>query len=259
MNNIISQEHEFNLMIQAIKKLPDLSMFLPWTPKQCLFLMDKRARWIYVGERIDYCQKLQLGYRPPDPTPKSIHPLLQKQVEVVGNYLFWMLQVVIEGFDDIRAFASHRKVEFPFENPRQLFAQICREFSSIEAFQITSRDIGVGETLAKIRSDQSLTGKFLRFSLPPEQESEICSSLERSGWYGLAIVAIHTRSRTYLKKSNNQRGLTWKKFREAQKAMHQFCTSKPEGDGKLCSVFWNSGHPVYSKTGKPVTLPLNLS
>lgn len=251
---------EHDELVATIKKLPGISLLRLWTPEQGFFLKGKQKYWTHLGERIDYLQKLQLGFRPSQPVFKNeIHHLLQKQVEVVGDYLFWMLQVIIEGFDDVKAFALSKNREFLFDDPRQLFAQMCNELSSVEVEKILSEEIGAGKTLTQIRSDQSLTGKFLRFSLPAEEEAELCSLLEKSGfWYGFAIAAIINTSRRYLKKATTQRGITWKKFKEAHKEMHRFCNAKCEGNGSLSTVIWNKGYPVHSQSGKPIEV-LNLS
>lgn len=256
MTNIIPQEHK--ILIDAIKKLPEFSILTLWTPHQFAFLKDKQQYWTYLGERIDYHQKIQLGFRPTEPSlPDTLHDLLREQVRVAGDYLFWMLQVVIEGFDDVKIFVTRKQGEFPFNDPRELFAQMCHEFSYIEVSKIISHDIGVGETLTKIRSAQSLTGKLLRFSLSEKEEKELCCSLEASGfWYGLVMAAIIGTSRRYLNKANNQRGLTWKKFKDAQKEMHRLCNAKHERSGAFCSVAWNSGYPIYLQTSKPVLHPL---
>ncbi len=247
-------------MIRAIQQLPELLMLLPRDEQRFAYI-NQRARWIHLGAKIDYLQKLQLGFLPPDPTPTSLHPLVQKQIHLVADYLFWMLQVVIEGFDDIKLFASRKNRNFPFADPRQLFAQICNEFSAIEMYPISSTGIGVGKTLTEVRSTQSLTGKFLRFSLSPQKEAELCSSFEASGLiYGFAIAAIYSTSRPYLKKVTNKRGQTWKQFRDAHKAMLKFCNTPPEGDAALCTMNWSVGHPVFSQSSKPVNFPslLNL-
>jgi hypothetical protein len=252
---IIPKEHK--KMIRAIQNLPEFpKSFFPKTNAQVWALMNQMAKWKYLGAKIDHLQKKQLGFLPAEPIPKSLHPLLQEQLHVIAEYLFWLLQVLIEGFDDVKNFASQRQRNFPFTEPRELFVGICTEFSSMEIAPIVSDDVGVGETLTEVRVSQSLTGKFFRFSLTPEKEAQLCSSLEETGfYYGLAIAAIYSTSKTYLKKLTNKRGQTWKQFRNAHKAMNNFCNKQYKGDGSLCTITWNAGHPVFSQNGKPVDFP----
>lgn len=252
MHNI-SELEQHKKLIRVMQSLPELAAINLWTPQQTVYLQNERNTWKWFGAKIDYLQKQQLGYRPKNPTDQVQHPIAKKQIDAYGNYLFALLKLIIAGFDDIERLAKQKGIEFTFQNPRELFAEACREFSSLAVTFATSKEIDQGWTVSELRSCQILAGNFYRDSLPPEESVIVRQALEENGgWAGLAILAIHSgTSARYLKKSSTRIGYAWKEFREGQKELKNFLNKE-----KITTFKWNCGYPVRSDTRQPVDLSL---
>ena len=238
-------------LIRVMQSLPEISAINLWTPKQTQYLKNVKNTWKFKGAKVDYLQMKQLGYRPKDPTEQLQDPFAKKNIDTYANYLFALLQLIIAGFDDIEKLVKKKGIEFTFQNPRELFAEICREFSSLAVAEATSKEIDQGWTLSQLRSSQILVGKFYRDSLPSDESVIFCQALEENGgWAGFAIAAIYSGSSArYLKKQSTPIGYAWKEFREAQKELKNFLNKE-----KIRTFKWNCGDPVWSDTRQPVDL-----
>jgi hypothetical protein len=236
--------HGHKDLIRLIQSLPEFAIVSVWTQKQYDFLQLEKLFWQRLGKQIDYLQMLQLGFLPEDPSENLPHPELKPRVKVYGKYLFSLLQVVIDGFRHIKKAAEKEGRNFEFENPRELFSQICKELSQIPVSNATSRDINVGITLKKQRDTTRLAGKFFRLTLDEENSSKICNDLISDGsWVGFSLAAIYEAvNKKYLKHST-----IWQQFEKSHTELRRFVENE-----KLVAIKWNAGHPIDSKSGKPV-------
>lgn len=231
-------------LIRVIQSLPEFAIVSLWTQKQYDFLQLERFFWQRLGKQIDYLQMLQLGFLPEDPSENLPCSELKLKVKVFGKYLFSLLQVVIDGFSYIKSAAKKEGRNFEFESPRELFSQICKELSQIPISNATSRNIDVGITLKKQRDTTRLAGKFFRLTLGEEKSSKICNDLIADGsWIGLSLAAIYEAvDKKYLKSWTS-----WQQFEKAHRELRRFVENE-----KLVAIKWNAGHPIDSKSGKPV-------
>lgn len=236
-------------LLNESKALPEFSVIMLWLPEQSTYLKNQKNFWQRLGARVDYLQQLQLGFRPQDPINNIPDGTLRKKVEVYSNFHFWLLQAVIDGFDDIQRAATVEEKFFPFGSPRELFIEICKEFSSVSVAQATSRDTGVGVSLGWIRGTQTLMGRIYRSTLSPtEMEQNLQFLKENAGWGGFAIASILSGSGAkYLKKPTTPQGQTWKRFQEAHKDLLRFLKQND-----VATLKWNVGHPVWSQSNAPV-------
>jgi hypothetical protein len=239
---IVPQGHRD--LIRLIQSLPEFAIISLWTQKQYDFLQLEKLFWQRLGKQIDYLQMLQLGFLPEDPSENIPQPELKPKVRVYGKYLFSLLQVVINGFDYIKDAAKKDGRTFEFDDPRQLFSQICKELSQTPLSSATSRDINVGITLKKQRDTTRLAGKFFRLTLDEENSSKICNDLISDGsWVAFSLAAIYEAvDKKYLKNWSS-----WQQFEKSHRELRRFVENE-----KLVAIKWNAGHPIDSKSGKPV-------
>jgi len=250
---MLSKEHEE--LICTLKKLPEFPVIMRWLPEQSSYLKNQRSFWRLLGARVDYLHQIRLGDRPKDPVNEISNPTLKRKVEVYSNFHFWLLQVVIDGFDDIQKAATAEGKPFSFQNPKELFIEVCKEFSKVPVAEATSRDTGVGVSLGWIRSTQTLMGRIYRGTLPQaEMEENLQFLKENAGWGGFTIASILSGSGAkYLRKPATPQGQNWKRFQEAHKDLVRFLKQND-----IATLKWNAGHPVWSQSNTPARL-LNIS
>jgi hypothetical protein len=241
--NEIELSHHKNLVSQ-IYELGDIANGMNWTEEQENELGVMKIIWRLTGARIHYLQMLQLGYRLKDISDTLSPPDLKIRIRVAGNYFFALLQVINQGFDILCYTAEKQQKPFPFNNPREVLSEICREQAQFKAREITSHNINVGISISQLRKEHSQLGKFYRLTLSESEGEIVCKSLERTGMVGgFVLVSIYREVQPkYLKKWNS-----WKLLYESHKSYHQYLKNK-----RVQTIKWNSGHPVWSKTGKPV-------
>jgi hypothetical protein len=250
--------HELNQhqeLIRIMESLPEFSPIKFWTPEQSAYLKSQKIIWQWLGVKVSYLQILQLGYSPENPINQIQEPFFKKQVDTYGNYLFAILQLIIAGFEDIEQAIASRGREASFRNPRELFAQVCKELSSALILFAINEGINVGCTLSELRSGQSYVGKFYRGSLPQSESKNFCDELEeKGGWLGFSLSAIYSGSSArYLKKSSTPIGYAWGQFRKSQNELRSFLNKE-----KVRAIKWNCGYPVWADTGETVIFPPEL-
>jgi hypothetical protein len=235
----------FKELIHTLQKLPEFLVIREWLPEQSSYLKNQRSLWRLLGARVDYLHQIRLGDRPKDPISKISHPTLKKKVEVYSNLCFWLLQVVIDSFDDIQRAATAEGKPFSFQSPKELFIEICKEFSNVPVAEATSRDVGVGKSLGWMRGTQTEMGRIYRGTLPQaEMEKNLQFLKENAGWGGFTIASILSGSGAkYLRKPATPQGQNWKRFQEAHKDLVRFLKQND-----VATLKWNVGHPVWSQS-----------
>jgi hypothetical protein len=237
-------------LIEIIAALPEFSPLLLWTSEQAEYLKGVRCRWQWIGTRIDYLQRQQLGFINPDPADRLSDPKLQKYLIIYSNYFFQMLQVVIAGFEGVQTACERKTIGFDFNNPRELFAAMCEEFSKVELERATSQEVNVGATITELRQGQSLVGKFYRGSLSKHEAEAFCQEMQDSGLSGFVLASIYQCFRAYLNKPATPMGFAWKNFKDSQREVNQYLKS-----GEVATIRWNCGYPVWSSGDRPVRFP----
>lgn len=244
---------EHRQMIQAIMGLPEFPAIVLWTDEQGTYLEGKRNLWRWYGSRIHYLQMVQYGFLPEDPKEQLSNRALKDWIKVYTNYLFGILQVVIQGFTTIKQTALESGLDFHFDNPRELFTEICKEFSSVPVAEATDKRAGVGSTLNEYRAQQGIMGKLYRGTLLENDRKAIIKFLEDSVTYSVwsafwLYAILRNVEPRYLKTWDS-----WGQLRQGQKAMYQFLKK----DKAVMCLRWNSGHPVLSATDTPVQISLD--
>ena len=248
----LPQEHY--QMIAAIKKLPDVSLApILWNEFQGDYLKACQERWRRIGLRLDYLQKVQMGFRPPDPLEKGdLYPQHRQSLDVISRYKFAMLNLMNAGFDTIRDVARSESRNFPFHDPRELFTEMCsQEANSIE--KIANKEFEQNSTLNEDREYRVFLNAFYRDRLEPETSNQFLNELKTSPlWDYFCIYALwNLRYKTPLKRY-------WQDFLKSYKELIRLYSDTKYHDGaKLCKIKWNSGHAVVSETGKPAKYATN--
>jgi hypothetical protein len=238
----LPQEHKD--LISTICLLPEIPVIAFWRKEQSGEIKRQKNLWKWTGGRIDYLQQKQMGFLIDDPANLLTIPILKTKLIVRSDYFFCFLQVIIDGFDIIKSAAHRKGKDFPFNNPREVLAAICKEQAQEQINEITSRDIGNGVTISQARKEQSLIGKFYRGSLSDEETEALCLFFEDSGLLtGFVIASIYQGTgKRYLKKWHS-----WQQFKKAHKNYCKYLNS-PETH----LVKWEGGHPVWTDTCQPV-------
>ena len=213
---------EHQQMIQIIMGLPEFPVIVLWTDKQKQYLEGKQNFWQWCGLRIDYLQMVQCGFLPEDPKEWLSDRALKEWLQIYTDYLFGILQVVINGFAIIKQAALRAGLDFRFKNPRELFTEICKDFSSVQVAEATDKGVGVGSTLNETRDQQGVMNKLYRGTLSKEDRKAILEFLESSvaysTWGAFWLYAIlRDAEPRYLKNWDS-----WEKLSKAHKALYQF-------------------------------------
>jgi hypothetical protein len=241
-DEILLKEHRE--LITALSLLPEFSSSMIWHTEQAKELEIERNTWKCIGIRIDYLQMIQLGFCPTDPADAITEPILKEKLIVHSNYIFAMLQVVIQGFDVIRNRAQQEQREFPFANPRQVIAQICREDAQRKVKDITSPELNVGSSVSEIRDGQSFMNKFYRGKFLDQEKEEICKAFDDTGLLmGFVLASVYRGVKyRYLKKWES-----WNQLGRAHKDFYRYLKKSTTH-----TVKHNVGRAFWSDTCQPV-------
>ncbi len=247
------QEHR--RMIFAIKQLP-ICPSIAQTDDQKNWLKHMQNFWVYMGLRLDYLQLKQLGFLPVDPIddPNS-HPRLREHLDLFSSYFFQMLQVVIKGFPFIKDAAIREGRNFNFDNPRDLFTEICRDCSKPVIEDAFSKGIDQGVELNQVRAVGTTMSKFYRGRLSKDysgksvcknelSEEQILLDLKSGDWFCFWQFAVFKHRFKELREP-------WKEFLKTQKNLNRFIHETNQGT-RLMMLKWHSGHAVYSSTSRPL-------
>jgi hypothetical protein len=253
-NTNMTLEMSHDIMIGHIKCFPLYPFHEIRTAQQARFAQAEHIFWELVGNRINYLQRLQLGYIPIDPLVNINHDCTKNAVRIFSNFHFWQLQVIIFHFENVRSAACKRSRDSPFPDPRTLVAYICMEHAFSILAPCLSHNVNVGTPVKKTREAMSEALKFFRGTLSPNLMDKWRENLLNApAWSDFTIGAICEEvGRKYLNK-----GDYWKEFKAAYKDMYNM-NKNPE----LITMFWNNGYPVLASTRQPVNfveVPLNLS
>lgn len=223
-------------MIASVKKLPDHATPIHYQPQQ-QNLQEQKKTWMWIGTRIDFLQVVQLGFLPNDSPLDpckdiSLHPAQSNHIDVASSYFVSILNLLIgnprakiSGFLLTKKAAAHEGKEFPFTNPRELFAQICREFAdSPIGNEISSEE---PNNLTELRLNFRQQSAFYRKRLPDEETKAILEECRNSNtWSDFLTFAVW-------EKTERDRAIKpfWKEFLAAHKEITKFICDKKDKDG----------------------------
>ncbi len=255
------QEHK--QMISKIKPLP-ICPSTARTQDQKIWLKDRQNFWVWIGLRLNYLQLKQLGFQPVDPidTP-DLDSRQRESLDLFSSYLFQILQVIIKGFSFIKDAAIREGRDFYFDNARELFIEICRDWAKSGLEDAFSEGIDRGSELNQVRTAWTTMSKFYRGRLSKDyigksvcknelNEEQILSDLKNSDWFGFWQFAVFKHRFKELREP-------WKEFLKTQKNLCKFIhETKPKEGTTLTMLKWNSGHAVHSDTNSPAKFDYSL-
>lgn len=240
---------EHQKMVSTIKRLPDIQIQTK-TRDQRILLSDQKNFWRLIAERVDFFQFVRLGYKPLDPlNDEKLHPFHYNKIDVMSRYYFAILELVIEAFPIIQEVAIREGRSFPFENPRELFGQICRDNAIGSTAELQSDELNQGFELKPLRKNLRTWHAFYRDgnALPEKKHKEILLQLQTGDWSGFWIFAIwDDKTRKPLRD-------TWEKFKAAHKAVCQFADKNDYSNGKATMIKLNAGKAFCSSSMQPVS------
>lgn len=179
-SNHITLPIEHKKLIVSLRELPDTKIKLHTKPQRQFFKL-RRERWKIVAVLIDYKQIEDYGYKPSLIGGfNDLHPKQQEELLLVSNLYYCQLQIIINQFDYLRDYALNQKREFPFADPRQLFAKILRECANSEFTEQVCNDNPQNLSLTDIRQTLNHHIKFWRDILGNSEKEAFIESLKNS-------------------------------------------------------------------------------
>jgi hypothetical protein len=231
-----------------ISQREDLTLEQQWLWK------NQENTWKLIGTKIDYLQLEDMGFIFEDPFDNpEFDPALKIYLDITANTLFAELNLMIAGWELIKEKALKNKKNFPFNNPRKLFAEYCKQRAVIATQDFLSTDINQGEPLTEIRQYYRDLGALYRGRLEEDEETRAISDfLNSDDWFRFTVCAIW-KCRT--KKFNRDKlKRAWGEFLKAFKDESAMVCNKnffKKYGVKLSRLKWNEGMPANTKSGCP--------
>ncbi len=254
MENIInSPEHQ--QMLKALADLPEHPAL--WTKEQQAEIENQKEFWRWTAGQLDYFQRQQLGFDNPNPLDDPrLHPLQRKKINVSSYYRFSQLNLIIVGWDLIKDAARRNNRDFPFNNPRELFTELCRQQAAIDISDVVSKGEEESGGIGKLRDNYRIRAAFYRGKLEPKETKELLEIHRNSEyWENFIIYALWDKKLTGLTRANLKMRDCWKAFLAAHKNLTAFWTNKTAIDG--CSLVlpkWRYGYAVHPQTSQRLKL-----
>lgn len=221
---------------------------------------QEKNKWQWLGVRIDYLQRTQLGFILKDPLEDPrLDPVYRVYFDILSSRLFSELNLMIAGWELIQKAAIDNHRELSFSNPRELFAEHCRQEAVFGTQFFLSNGINQGETLAEIRGYYRFVSAFYRERLEePEKSRMLQAHKECDHWSRFCIYAVWDyRNNKNFKKGNLKQA--WENFLNAFKGEAAMACKKnflKKQGAKISCIKWNQGHPVHADTNRPVKFPV---
>lgn len=248
---------EIQLLTLAIQKLPPFQLVLlrKLSIEQNQIWQHRQNYWRLIGQQIDYLQLDELGSKPKNPLDSTqLHPAFKELTSITAKGFLAELNLMNIGWDLIQDFAAKKKTDFPFENPRQMLAERCKQLSILQAQNFLTNDINQGTTLDEVREHYRYCTAFMRDRLDPDEEKIAFSALLNSGdWFSFTVCAIwnHRQDKKY-KKGKLKRA--WEDFLQSFKEESAMWCRKDyfkKYGVKLSSLKWSEKKPVCADSSKP--------
>ncbi len=253
--------------VSAIKELPDLSVLL-WTNPQQMALENRKEYWRLIGRRIDYFQLKACGYNPPDPLEeRELHSGWKEWIKTLSAYDFATLNLMINQFNAIKSAAIKDGRGFPFDSPRELFTERCRELANSEVVEeIGSNKANQGTALTKQRSGLAELDAFFKGRLDKAGKdkplSEFRSHKEWCVFWMFPVWQVRwgTQAARLEPQAAKQFMYCWSGFLDAFWDVRQLIKKKSElatAGATLLGAKWSFGYVFDPKTGRALSpLPI---
>lgn len=257
MNANLIDKPEYKQLIYTFNTLPPIKLVESQhdlTPEQWQRWEYEKNKWKIIGSKIDYLQRMEAGFIVKDPLANPIFDSAwQVYLNILTDRLFAELKLTIAGWEQIRDQATANQRDFPFNNPRELFAESCKQESELGTKFFLSTGINQGQSLANIRDYYRSMNGFYGGRLEHQQSCMLQEHQECDHWQKFVIYAVwkHRHDKNFNKGRISR---AWKIFLKAFKAESVMICNKSfmkEYGVKFCTIKWNQGHPVYAATSQP--------
>ncbi|MBD0314063.1 MAG: hypothetical protein ICV86_14745 [Microcoleus sp. T3-bin5] len=253
MEDIInSPEHK--QMLKALAGLPQHPVLR--TKDQEAEIENQKKLWQWTAELIDYLQRKQLGFDHPDPLDDPrLHPLQRQKIDVNSCYRFSQLNLIIVGWDLIKDAAKRNRRNFPFNNPRELFTELCRQQAMVDISDVVS-DEGENGGIGKVRDNCRIRAAFYRGKLEPKETEEMLETHRNSEyWENFIIYAVWEKRNSGLTRANFKMRDCWKTFLAAHKKLTAFWCNKSAIDNcRFILPKWSYGYAMNPQTSQRLKL-----
>ncbi|MBW4636016.1 MAG: hypothetical protein KME30_30275 [Iphinoe sp. HA4291-MV1] len=182
-------------LLKMFKHLPPEGLNIPRLPTrdECEQLLRINFRWQLIGLKIDYFQKRDFGFILDNPLDTlDIHPWEREVINIISETRYRELQLTIAGWKIIKQTASDSGRKFTFNNPREFFAERCKqEILWTIRFLSYIENNPIGETLEEERKHYRFLNNFYRNRFPESETFSILESYKNSdSWQNFTICAI---------------------------------------------------------------------
>jgi hypothetical protein len=249
-NSVNSPEHQ--QMIKALTGLPQHPIL--WTKDQSVAIENQKKIWQWTAVLIDYSQRKQLGFEHPNPLDDPrLHPLQREQIDVNSRYRLSQLNLIIVGWDLIKDAAKRNRKRVPFNDPRELFTELCRQQAAVDTSDVVS-DEGENGGVGKVRKNCRIRAAFYRDRLEPKETQEMLEMHRNSEyWENFVIYAVWEKRNSGLTRSCYKMRDCWKAFLDAHKNLTAFWCNKTPIDGCILILpKWHHGYAVNPQTSQRI-------
>jgi hypothetical protein len=249
--------------MELIWRLPTTAVQTGWTREQQQHHDHVQQYFRWTALRLDFLQLRQLefqinprdGSKLQDPlADPALHPKQQESIKVWADYLFAILGLLVcnptaqekgSGFSRMRDWAAETGREFPFQEPRQIIAEICRNNSeeTIQGMLIDEGDSGNNLTNQRksLRRESAIlrsrtSSNSATYGVTDEDVQDWLLGCRTAAWHYFLISAIwDDRHRSPFRDF-------WKDFLQAHKAyVNYWCKPIKQGNTVLISPYWRGG------------------
>lgn len=249
---------EHTNLVSSLRKLPDTKIKLHTKPQR-QWLAHRRGHWQTIAVLIDYRQAEDYGYRPILSSGFDVlHPKQQENFLVSANLYYSQLQLIISQFDYLENFALKQGRDFPFSNPRHLFAEILREIANSEFTEQVCSDHPQNHSLTDNRKSVNHHIKFWQKRLKDKQdEADFIkfskTSLLWSDWWIYPVWKSWQETRT---NPDPKFKYCFERHLEAMKNFKKLIeTPNTDKEGVFLScTHWQRGYPFDPKSKRRVSL-----
>lgn len=251
--------HNLDLIQLNLHDLPPDELIAPrkLTKEQNQRWKSRKNHWYLIGLYLDYLQLKQAGYNPSNPLYScEINPAFKEVIKLSTRGFLAELNLMISGWDLIKKFATQKKREFPFENPREMLAERCKKLSILQSQASLSEEINQGITLTEVRNDWKNYKRLIhrKFKTSEEEKMALSHLLKSQDWLDFVICAVwEFNTKGEVRKA-------WNNFKEAFNKEAEMWLKKDyfkKHNLRLISIKWHHGIPVDAKSSRRITfIPL---
>lgn len=244
----------------VLEELPPLDLILlrqDLTFQQQWLWKNQETLWKGIGMKIDYLQLKRMGFILEDPfDAPGFDPVSKVIMNRKANTSFAELNLMIAGWELIKEAALKNKKDFPFNNPRELFAEYCKQQAITATQDFLSTDINQGEPLTETRQYYRDLGALYRGRVGEKdvekERRALLDFLNSNDWFRFSIYAIWGHQNCP-KFNNGELKRAWKEFLKAFKDESAMVCNKnffQKYGVKLSQLKHNQGKPVHTD-GRP--------